>query len=210
MRTGERIKQLRTKQGMTQEELGSMVGVGKAAINKYETEVVINIKRDMIDRLASALHTAPKYLMGWEEDQDLSETADLLSFPIIGSISAGYGGAAVEELTGETVDIPRSMIKGRKSNDCFVLRVKGDSMYPKFISGDKVLIQRCSSVDSGTIAAVLYNGEEATLKKVVYALGEDWLDLVPINPEYQTKRIEGSDLQQCWILGKVVLLLREV
>lgn len=59
---GSRIKELRLKLGLTQEELGEIIGVKKAAINKYESGLVKNIKRDMQARLAEALHTDPASL----------------------------------------------------------------------------------------------------------------------------------------------------
>lgn len=69
MTTGDRIKQLRNTLGMSQEELGQKVGVKKAAINKYETGIVVNLKRSVIDKLSEALHTTPAYLMGWEDEK---------------------------------------------------------------------------------------------------------------------------------------------
>lgn len=69
MSTGERIRALRIQKGMSQEELGSRVGLKKAAINKYETGVVVNLKRSIIAKLADALETSPAYLMGWEYDE---------------------------------------------------------------------------------------------------------------------------------------------
>lgn len=62
---GERIKSLRISLGMTQEELGEKIGVKKAAINKYETGRVINIKRDNVEKLANVLNTAPEYILGY-------------------------------------------------------------------------------------------------------------------------------------------------
>ena len=44
MTTGERIKAFRISLGMSQEELGELIGVKKAAINKYETGLVVNLK----------------------------------------------------------------------------------------------------------------------------------------------------------------------
>lgn len=67
MTTGEKIRRLRTERGMTQEELGAEVGVQKAAINKYETGIVVNLKRDVIRRLARALEVNPMWLMDDEE-----------------------------------------------------------------------------------------------------------------------------------------------
>lgn len=83
-------------------------------------------------------------------------------------------------------------------------------MYLRFLEGDRVLVKRCTSVDSGSTAVVLFNGNEATIKKVNYVFGEDWMELVPINPEYPVKRIEGAELTQCRVLGRVVELFRHI
>ena len=69
MTIGDKIKRLRKERGMTQEELGNLIGVQKAAINKYETGIVVNLKRDVIAKLARALEVNPVWLMdendGW-------------------------------------------------------------------------------------------------------------------------------------------------
>ena len=67
MTIGEKIKRLRLERGMTQEELGKAVGVQKAAINKYETGIVVNLKREIIQKLARTLDVNPVWLMD-EED----------------------------------------------------------------------------------------------------------------------------------------------
>lgn len=67
MTTGERIRQLRIEHDMTQEELGAKVGVQKAAIYKYETGLIVNLKRSTIEKLAIALSTTPTHLMGMED-----------------------------------------------------------------------------------------------------------------------------------------------
>ena len=67
MTTGERIRQLRIEHDMTQEELGAKIGVQKAAIYKYETGLVVNLKRSTLEKLAIVLETTPTYLMGMED-----------------------------------------------------------------------------------------------------------------------------------------------
>lgn len=66
MTTGEKIKQLRKERGLTQEELGNLIGVQKAAINKYETGVVVNLKQATIAALADALQVSPVELLSPE------------------------------------------------------------------------------------------------------------------------------------------------
>ena len=68
MTIGEKIKRLRLERGMTQEELGKSIGVQKAAINKYETGVVVNLKKETIQGLARALDVNPVWLMDEEDD----------------------------------------------------------------------------------------------------------------------------------------------
>lgn len=68
MTIGERIKELRTQKGMTLEELGNKVGVGKSTVRKWETGVISNIKTDKIARLSDALNVSPLALIGWEDE----------------------------------------------------------------------------------------------------------------------------------------------
>ena len=79
MTTGERIRQLRIEHDMTQEELGAKVGVQKAAIYKYETGLIVNLKRSTIEKLAIALSTTPTYLMGMEDAEAVQPVLHLTS-----------------------------------------------------------------------------------------------------------------------------------
>lgn len=56
MEIGELIKKARIDKGLTQEELGKLVGVQKSAIAKYENGRVVNIKRSTLQKLADALN----------------------------------------------------------------------------------------------------------------------------------------------------------
>ena len=76
---GERIKESRLLKGMTQEELGAYLGVGKSTINKYEMGK-IKVPSDNIEIIAKALGVSPSYLMGWgEEDEKDEELSSLIS-----------------------------------------------------------------------------------------------------------------------------------
>lgn len=206
------LRSLRKAKGLSMKELGQFVGVAESTISLYE-----NGKRqpdnDTMLRLADFFGVTVDYLLGRDEIKNPPNVYDvdgLVSYEEIGTICAGFNGTINETPTGEIIDIPLSMISGGHKEDYFVLRVQGNSMYPRLLEGDRILCRRCSSVDSGSFAVVLYDGECATVKKVHYVNGEDWLDLIPINPEYATKRIEGADLEQCRVLGKVVKLIRDL
>ena len=55
MEIGKLIKDARISKGLTQEQLGNLVGVQKSAIAKYESGRVVNIKRSTLHKLAEAL-----------------------------------------------------------------------------------------------------------------------------------------------------------
>lgn len=63
---GARIKELRTLFNMSQEELGSRVGVQRAAINKYEKGTVENIPIKTIENIAKVFEVSPTYIVGWD------------------------------------------------------------------------------------------------------------------------------------------------
>lgn len=78
MDISEKIRMLRKERGMTLEEVGNRVGVGKSTVRKWESGEIANMRRDKIALLAAALGVAPSYLMGWDEKKK-EETAAQLS-----------------------------------------------------------------------------------------------------------------------------------
>ena len=181
--TGERIKTLRQSLSMTQKELGDAIGVKTAAINKYETGTVVNLKRSTIQNLAKALHTSPTYLLGYTEDtRPLPANAVALKdiprkrIPVLGVIAAGAPIMADREYD-EAVYVDAD------SRADFAIRVEGDSMIPLYQPGDLVYFREQDCVDNGQIAAVLVDGSTAAaLKRFYYKDGV--VTLASENPRY--------------------------
>ncbi len=221
MTIGEKIKLLRIQSNLTQEELANYANTTKQTIHKYETGIITNIPANKIKAISEKLGTTPAYLMGWETESDKKSdyinlpppniTEDYTTFPVIGEVAAGYDHIAMEDWEGDTLDISDDYLKGRDKSEFFVLRVKGDSMYPEYQDGDKVLVLKQSTLNySGQVGVVLYDSESATLKKVEYKQGEDWMRFVPINPSFPPRLIENEDLELCRVLGIPKLIIREV
>lgn len=208
MKIGERIKSLRKQNDITQEELAKKLGVFKAAISKYESGMITNIPSDKIEQMAAVFGVTPAYLMGWEDAEVVP--VELWQFNVVGKIAAGYDHEPIMSYTGEKTVIPA--IAGYDKDDLIVCEIFGTSMWPQFIEGDKVIVRLTPSVTSGDIACVMV-GEEATIKKVVYQKEgetEQFMELVPINPEFPVKRVTGVQLNECRVIGKVIKLLRDV
>ena len=78
MNIGDKIRSARINKGMTQEELGKLLGVQRGAINKYEKGVVVNIKRSTLQRISEILEIRPSELIFEEEiNNDPVGTAEL-------------------------------------------------------------------------------------------------------------------------------------
>ena len=212
MTTGERIKARRKEIGMSAEQLARILGVSPATIYRYENGDIEKVPISIIEPIAKALRTTQEYLMGWDGHYQPPRIAqNVLRFRTIGTVAAGYGAEAFEDWTDEdTIDIPAEWLRGRPKEDFFALRVHGDSMYPTFREGDRVLVLRQSTLNHpGDVGVVRYNGTEATLKCIDYVYGENWMRLRPENPKYPPVTIENVDLEECQVLGIPWLTIRE-
>ena len=64
----DRLKQKRLEAGLTLEEVAKAVGVTKATVQRWESGLIANMKRDKIVILAKTLRTTPAYILGLEEN----------------------------------------------------------------------------------------------------------------------------------------------
>ena len=222
---GHRIRTRREELGMTQSDLGDAIGVHKSTIMRYEAGEIARIKLPLLQEIARKLDVSPDWLaLKTDNTGKYPSTSrgaygfpapqisdDVVTMPVIGDMAAGFEHIAAENWSGDTICMPESYLHGRPASDYIVLNVCGDSMYPFYLDGDKVLVLRTPALEySGQVALVRYDGEMATLKKVEYHPGDDKMKLIPANPLYQPREITGSDLDQCSIIGIPKLVIREV
>ena len=200
--------------GMKQAELVELTGIGKSSISTYLRGSYIP-KQKNIYKMAKALNVNEAWLMGEDVDPTrqnaYSEPSDssLVTIHYAGPVAAHFN--ATPDDAYEQRTIPAEWIGRRRPEDFFLATVSGDSMYPQFQDGDEILCLRCSDMDiSGRIGIMLLGGDEATVKRIEYKPGEDWIDLIPINPEFKPRRIEGVDLEQCRVVGRVIKVIRTV
>lgn len=206
---GAYIKQLRTERGMTQEEVGKIIGVQKAAVQKWENGTVKNLKRSTILKLADYFGVSPAGFVD-EDDAEALKIADIYTdgfykIPVFESVSAGFGAYA----DSAVVDYVPLLVRNPSEAPLLMgLKVHGDSMYPKIEDGDIIVVRKQSSVDSGSVAVILVDGEEGLVKKVEY--GKDWIELISINPEYKSRRFEGEEVNRLRVVGLVKQIIKEI
>lgn len=113
MEMGEIIKQLRLQKGITQEELGKVIGVQKSAIRKYESGMVENIKRSSIKKMADYFGVSPSFLLGYEN------SSTIISNSIVGDQNSNnvitVGAAARGEIESELLSLCKKMTVQQKN-----------------------------------------------------------------------------------------------
>ena len=203
---GQKIKALREENGLTLEQVGNAVGVGKSTVRKWENGIIANMRRDKIADLAKALHTTPAYLMGWKEEIQQVDNLfriETRKFPLLGNIACGTPIFANEEKE-------LYVEAGANIDAVFCLRAKGDSMTGARINdGDIVFIRKQDTVDNGEIAAVVID-DEATLKRVNYYPQQELLILKAENSQYADMVYTGEQLNHIIILGKAVAFQSDI
>ena len=199
---GELIEKRRKELGLTLEEVGNYVGVGKSTVKKWETGYISNMRRDKISLLSKILQISPTELIGDYSD-DIYSQFDNISpirtqrIPLLGEIACGKP-IYCDEDRESYVEV------GADIRADFCLRAKGDSMIgARIMDGDIVFIREQPIVENGEIAAVIID-DEATLKRVYYYKDSGKLILQAENPKYSPLIYEGEELNSIRILGKAI------
>ncbi len=198
MNVGAYIKTLRIKAGLSQEQLGSMVGVQRAAVQKWECGKVQNLKRETIKKLSDIFDVPPSSFIEdnfFELYDNLIPLTKIKTVPLLGEIACGEPILAVENVE-KNISMPEDI------NADFALKCKGDSMIgARIYDGDIVYIRQQPDVENGEIAAVLIDNE-ATLKRVKKTA--DKVMLWPENQNYEPLIFVGDEINNIKILGKAV------
>lgn len=203
MDIGKMINQRRTELKLTLEQVGQAVGVGKSTVKKWEDGYISNMRRDKIALLAKVLKMNPvSFITGEfkeEEDQAIPlPQTNVFMRPVYDSISAGFGAVAQDV----PVEYMPTYITCPSEQDKYIwINVHGDSMSPLIDDGSKILIKKQTSVDSGQIAAVLVDDEEAVVKKILY--NDNTVELHSVNPYYPPRVFKNNDVTRVQILGLV-------
>lgn len=155
MSIGKRIANLREEYGWKQYELAQKMDLNPAALNKIENGKR-SIKEEEISKVAQIFGISTDTLLGVNTPRPGNR------IPILGTVVAGQPAYAAENIVGWEEVTDKMSMQGK----LFALKVKGSSMEPEFKEGDIVIVREQPEIESGDIAVVLINGDEATLKKV--------------------------------------------
>lgn len=194
---GNNIKKLRETYKLTQADLGKIAGVSDKAVWTWENGTA-EPRMGAIQKIADYFGIPKATLI------DGSETVTHPNrIPVLGSVPAGIPIEAIEDII-DWEDIP---IEWTSSGyEYFGLKVKGDSMYPKYLEDDTIIVRKQDDCESGQDCIVYVNGFDATLKKIVKK--PDCIILQPLNPKYDPKVYDYNDEDNPIKIAGIVIEIR--
>jgi repressor LexA len=218
----DRLDELCKEKNISKRKLEREAGLSNGVTSKWKDK---NPNQDSLQKMSEYLGVSVSYLIGesefrteqeaviagWNEkfnSSDLKEEVKKIEagvrIPVLGSVPCGIPLEAIELVdVDEWEEIPERMSKTGKF---FGLKLKGDSMSPRMLEGDVVIVRKQPVAESGDVVIVKVNGEEATCKKLVKH--ENGISLVPYNSMYEPIYLSNEDIvsKPVTIIGKVVEL----
>lgn len=202
MSVGENIKRLRESHGLTQSQLGKIAGVSDKAVSTWEKDEK-KPRMGSVQRMADYFNISKSTLLF--DDENSVATAfhtKGVRIPVLGDVAAGIPIDAIENIVDyEEIDAAMAA-----TGEFFGLRIKGHSMEPRISEGDVVIVRKQDDAETGEIAIVMVNGENATCKRIKKEA--NGLSLIPNNPTYDIKFFSAEEVNSLpvRIIGKVVEL----
>lgn len=199
-----RIKNLREELNMTQQELADKLEGAKSTVAMYEKG---NRKPslEVLVKLSEIFDCSIDYLLGKTDVrksiENINNPKKYYMCPVYGRISAGQPNWAEECIEGR-LPIDIELMNIVEPEECFFLRVNGESMNKEIQNGAYALIRKTDSVDDGDIAVVLVNGYDATLK--VFNRQGDFILLEPMSTDPAFKTQVYSKDTEIKIIGKYI------
>lgn len=191
------LKAARQAKHMTQTDVANYIGLTQGAYSNWERGET-KIDGVQLSRLAELFEVSVDYLLG---KTDIPGNK-YIRIPVLGRVAAGIPIDAIEEV----IDWEDISAEAAGDGEYFGLQIKGHSMEPKISDGDVVIVRRQPDVDSGDIAVVLVNGDDATVKRIKKS--PQGVTLIPSNPAYEPMYYSNDEIESLpvQILGRVVEL----
>lgn len=197
MGIGDRIKSLREKRGVMQQDVCEALNIEQSTLANYENNRRVP-KVEILAKIAEYYNVSVDYLLG----RDRAD-AENHRIPVLGNVAAGIPISAIQNVE-DWEEIPSTFGDAR---EYFALTVKGHSMEPRIWDGDRVIVHKQSDVDSGQTAVVLVNGDEATVKRVKKM--EGGIMLIALNTAvYQPHFYSAKDIRELPV--RIIGLVKEV
>lgn len=197
---GDLIKQYRNDKGLSLRDFAKQCGLSHTYISALEKNIdprtgkPIAPTLDTVKYLSKGMNMSIEEILKILDDEQefkLKEDApkyddQIYMCPVYGQIPAGEPNWAEECVEGR-LPLDPNLMNIVNPEECYFLRVNGESMNKVIKNGAYALIRKTDWVENGEIAVVLVNGYDATLKK--FTRKDDVVVLEPMstNPSFKTQ-----------------------
>lgn len=204
MTFAEKLKKARQRANLSQAELADKLGLNLRTYGSYERGER-DVSTALLRQICLTLNVSSDDLINTDKPnaEIISHGQNIYQIPVFESVSAGFGAYACSDVVDY---IPLHITNPVDVPEMLCIKVKGNSMYPKIENGDIIVVRKQESVDSGSIAVVLVDGEEGFVKRIVY--DADTIELQSINPEYAPKVFKGPDVLRVRVVGLVKQIIK--
>ncbi len=201
-----RIKELRKQMRINQQELAKKVNTTQSNISSWEHEKWQPDNNTLI-KLSNIFNCSVDYILGLDDNKNSTPASKPNRIPVLGKIPAGIPIEMIEDII-DYEEINPEMLRGGK--EYFALKVNGDSMSPKFLKDDILIIRKQDTCDNGAFAIVAVNGDDATFKKVIKK--DNYIILQPLNSNHEAVLYTMEEIEKLpvRILGVVVEIRRSI
>ena len=220
----DRLESLCNEKNISKRKLEREAGLGTASTTKWKKEGSVP-NQTSLEKLSDYFGVTVSYLIGESEfkteeeavidgwnkrfaNDELKDEVKRIEtgvrIPVVGTVPCGIPIEAIELVDADDwEEISEQM---SRTGRFFGLKVKGDSMTPRILEGDVVIVRQQASAESGDIVIAKVDGEEATCKKLVKH--ENGISLVPYNSIYEPMYFSNEEIlnKPVKIIGKVVEL----
>lgn len=153
MTFAERLKELRKEKGMSMDEVGKYLGVGRANIYKYEHGLIENVPPDKVHKLASLFGVTRPYMMGWTDERHVNPDKNL-----------DMVAEKLRKHTGRNVSV-RNAWKPARASDCTTAATQALRALAKFkISRTPIYPQQVLQASNVATIVTFDNPKEMDLK----------------------------------------------
>lgn len=190
--------------GKTQADLYKYMGVSSAIVSNWCTGTKMP-RADKIQIIANWLNIEIGDLLKKRHDGERKpQSIKAVRIPVLGKVIAGIPIDAIEEI----LDYEEITSEMAMTGEFFCLQIKGNSMEPRFVEGDVVVVRQQSDAESGDIVIAFIGNEETTVKKLIKYDDTQNIALVSLNPAYPPIHFSKEQIAKMpvAIIGKVVEL----
>ena len=179
----------------TQVDLINDLGFNKSAVSTWCNGTRLP-RMDKVDALAKYFGIRRSDLIEDKSESKIKPT----TIPVLGSVPAGIPIEAIQDI----IDYEEIDAATAAKGEYFALQVKGSSMEPRICEGDIVIVRKQDDVESGEIAIIMVNGDNATIKRLLKY--EDGIRLMPTNPAYEPLYFTNDEILEkpVKVIGKVI------